>query len=136
MVLVDTNVILDITGSDPKWGKWSALQIEELGERETLAVNPLIYAELSIDYESPDDLDADLDDWGMVKLELPYKAAFAAGRAFLQYRREGGLRRSPMPDFYIGAHAALSGLALLTRDATRYKTYFPKLKIISPEDKN
>ena len=134
MVLVDTNVILDVTGDDPKWGEWSARQIEMLGERETLAINPLIYAELSVDYESPEDLDADLDDWGMVKLELPYKAGFSAGRAFIQYRREGGARRSPMPDFYIGAHALLGGLKLLTRDSGRYKTYFLGLKIICPED--
>jgi predicted nucleic acid-binding protein len=133
MILVDSNVILDITGQDTEWRDWSENQVAAWGSRESLAVNCLIYAELSIDYAKISDLDEDLTDWGMVKLDLPYEAAFLAGRAFVEYRKRGGNRRSPLPDFYIGAHAQVSGLRLLTRDAARYRTYFPKLKLIAPD---
>lgn len=133
MVLVDSNVILDVTGPDPKWMDWSAKQVATWGSRESLCINCLIYAELSIDYASAADLDTDLADWGFVKLELPYAAGFLAGQAFLQYRRRGGERESPLPDFYIGAHALTAGMRLLTRDASRYRTYFPRLKLITPD---
>ena len=132
MVLVDTNVILDVSGNDPVWGEWSARLIEHWGTREPLAINPLIYAELSIDYASSADLDDDLNNWGFVKLDLPYAAAFLAGQAFLRYRRGHGAKRSPLPDFYIGAHARVEGLRLLTRDVGRYRTYFPGIKLIAP----
>ena len=132
MVLVDTNVILDVSGNDPAWGEWSARQIEHRGTREELAINPLIYAELSIDYASSADLDDDLNNWSFIKLELPYAAAFLAGQAFLRYRRSHGAKRSPLPDFYIGAHARVDGLRLLTRDVDRYRTYFPGIKLIAP----
>jgi hypothetical protein len=133
MVLVDSNVIMDVTGHDPTWESWSAKQLEHWGSREQLAVNPLIYAELSIDYDSPQDLDLDLSEWGFAKLDLPYEAAFIAGRAFLSYRRSGGTKHAPLPDFYIGAHAQVAGLRLLTRDAARNRTYFPRLRLIAPE---
>ncbi len=132
MILVDSNVIMDVTGNDPTWGAWSAKQLEYLGTREELAINPMIYAELSIDYGSAQDLEQDVSEWGFIKLDLPYEAAFAAGRAFLSYRRSGGSRRSPLPDFYIGAHAQVTGMRLCTRDPARYRTYFPKVRLISP----
>lgn len=133
MILVDSNIILDVTGQDPTWMEWSAKQIADWGSREPLAINCLIYAEISIDYARADDLDLDLGEWGFVKLELPYEAGFIAGKAFLQYRQRGGARLSPLPDFYIGAHALVAGMRLLTRDASRYRTYFPKLKLIAPK---
>ncbi len=132
MILVDSNVVLDVTELESEWMEWSSRQIAVWGSRETLAINCLIYAEISIDYASASDLDLDLSEWGLVKLALPYQAGFLAGQAFLEYRKRGGARRSPLPDFYIGAHAQFAGLRLLTRDAVRYRTYFPKLKLIAP----
>lgn len=133
MILVDSNVIVDIFGRDPVWEEWSARQIDFWGSREMLAVNPLIYAELAIGYKKIEDLDADLSEAGFQKLELPYAAAFLAGKIFLKYRRRGGIKRAPLPDFYIGAHAQVANFSLLTRDVARYRTYFPKMKLIAPK---
>ena len=132
MVLVDANVLLDILTDDPKWRPWSEESFLVAVETDRAAVNPIIYAELSAAYRSAAELDRALSGWPVQRLSLPYEAAFPAAQAFLRYRREGGLRRSPLPDFYIGAHAQTAGLALLTRDATRYRSYFPKLRLIAP----
>lgn len=134
MVLVDANVLLDIITSDPKWFAWSAAQMERsLGQG--LAINPVIYGEVSAGFRKQEELDAALDLTEIERLGLPYEAAFRAGRAFIEYRSRGGSRRTPLPDFFIGAHAETAGLTLLTRDAGRYRTYFPKVRLIAPRMK-
>ena len=131
-VLVDTNVLLDIATEDPLWFDWSAAQLSKAANQDGLAINPIVYAELSVHYETLEALEAGLSGYAFARLALPWDAAFVAGKAFRRYRRRAGAKRSPLPDFYIGAHAAVSGLPLLTRDARRYRDYFPKLKIITP----
>ncbi|MBA3806349.1 MAG: type II toxin-antitoxin system VapC family toxin [Acidobacteria bacterium] len=132
MVLVDANVLLDIITSDPKWFEWSADRMER-ALAQGLAINPVIYAELSAGFRKEEELDAALGLAELERLPIPYQAAFRAARAFVEYRSRGGDRRSPLPDFFIGAHAETAGLTLLTRDAARYRTYFPKLRLITPE---
>ncbi len=133
MVLVDTNVLLDVLTDDPVWRSWSEEKILECGEVEDIAINPIIYAELAPAYRRSSELERSLKGWTLQRLQLPYEAGFIAGHVFVQYRREGGQRRSPLPDFYIGAHAQSERMALLTRDATRYRSYFPKVKLIAPK---
>jgi predicted nucleic acid-binding protein len=131
-LMVDSNVILDIATEDPSWAEWSAGKLEELAERYPLVINPIIYSEVSVGYERIEDLEAALPEHLFRREPLPWDAAFLAGKCFLAYRRAGGMRRSPLPDFYIGAHAAVSGYGLLTRDGRRYQKYLPKLKLFSP----
>ena len=131
-VLVDSNVLLDVLTDDPQWGEWSAVQLDACAAQGGLAINPIIYAEVSVGFERIEDLDAALTPDVFLRLPLPWEAGFLAGKAFLGYRRAKGARTSPMPDFYIGAHAAIEGLPLLTRDAKRYRTYYPKLALICP----
>jgi predicted nucleic acid-binding protein len=131
-VLVDSNVILDVLTEDPNWFEWSAQMLAEHADRGTLVINPIIYAEISIGFNQVEELEAALPDDFFRRDPLPYEAAFIAGRGFLEYRRRGGERRSPLPDFYIGAHAAVASLSLLTRDVNRYRTYFPSVQLISP----
>jgi predicted nucleic acid-binding protein len=131
-ILVDSNVILDVVTEDPKWYGWSSSQIEKLAESHTLVINPIIYSEVSIGFDRIEDLDQALPAEFFRREPLPWDAGFLAGKCFIAYRRSGGKRHSPLPDFYIGAHAAVSGIALLTRDMNRYKTYFPRLTLISP----
>jgi predicted nucleic acid-binding protein len=131
-VLVDSNVLLDIATNDPSWGDWSARALAEAVEHTTLVINPIIYAEVSIGYTTIEGLDAALPTTLYRREPLPWEAGFLAGKCFLQYRRRGGSRTSPLPDFYIGAHAAIGQLALLTRDAARYRNYFPSLEILAP----
>jgi predicted nucleic acid-binding protein len=132
VVLVDSNVIIDVRSEDPIWFDWSARTLADTADRYQLAINPVIYAEVSIDADRIEDLDVELPERDYLRLALPYAAGFLAGKAFVAYRRAGGERRSPLPDFYIGAHAAVERLTLLTRDAARYRTYFPTLTLISP----
>jgi predicted nucleic acid-binding protein len=132
IALVDSNVLLDVRSLDPVWFDWSAEALAETAERYELAINPVIYAEVSVDAERVEDLDVELAERDYRRLPLPYEAGFLAGKAFVSYRRAGGERRSPLPDFYIGAHAAVQRLTLLTRDAARYRTYFPTISLISP----
>ena len=131
-VLVDSNVILDVATEDANWFEWSAAQLERLAERHMLVINPIVYSEVSIGFERIEDLDRAMPADFFRREPLPWEAGFLAGKCFLKYRKAGGAQRSPLPDFYIGAHAAISGLTLLTRDAGRYKTYFPKLTLIAP----
>jgi predicted nucleic acid-binding protein len=131
-VLVDSNVILDIATADAEWADWSAAALARAAETSVLVINPLIYAEVSIGYDRIEALEDALSD-AFRREPLPWAAAFLAGKCFADYRRRGGDRRSPMPDFYIGAHAAVAGLRLLTRDAGRYRTYFPTVDLISPD---
>jgi predicted nucleic acid-binding protein len=132
-VLVDSNVLLDVLTDDPVWCAWSAEQIECLADDVVLAINPIIYAEVSVGFERIEGLEEALPETSFARLPLPWEAAFLAGKCFLEFRRRRGARRSPLPDFYIGAHAAVAGFQLLTRDATRYRSYFPKLRVIAPE---
>jgi hypothetical protein len=131
-VLVDSNVLLDIATNDPKWSDWSSNALAECSEHAPLVINPIIYAEVSIRYTTIEALDAALPSNLYQRKPLPWEAGFLAGKCFLLYRRRGGARISPLPDFYIGAHAAIGQLALLTRDAARYRNYFPKLSILAP----
>jgi predicted nucleic acid-binding protein len=131
-VLVDTNVLLDVFTEDPIWFEWSSDTLADLAETSTLVVNPIIYAEVSVRFERIEDLDQALPANRFERESLPWEAAFLAGKSYMAYRKRGGERRSPLPDFYIGAHAAVHGMALLTRDASRYRTYFPTLQLIAP----
>jgi predicted nucleic acid-binding protein len=131
-VLVDSNVILDIVTEDPQWLQWSAVNLADCANQGTLIINPIIYAEVSIAFEQMTELDAALPAEFFRRDPLPWEAALLAGRSYLQYRRRGGERRSPLPDFYIGAHAVVVGVSLLTRDVNRYRTYFPTLQLIAP----
>jgi predicted nucleic acid-binding protein len=128
--LVDTNVILDVITGDPKWHGWSASALRDAAEQSVLAINPIIFAEVSMKFDRIEDADRALVDFE--RRALTYEAGFLAGKAFLAYRRRGGMKRSPMPDFYVGAHALVERMRLLTRDATRYRTYFPALEIVAP----
>ena len=131
-VLVDSNVLLDIATKDPTWAAWSSRALAECAEYATLVINPIVYAEVSIGFQSIEALDAALPSRLYERAPLPWEGGFLAGKCFLAYRRQGGRRTAPLPDFYIGAHAAIEGLALLTRDAARYRTYFPKLEVLAP----
>lgn len=131
-VLVDSNVLLDVLTEDPEWFEWSSGQLATCADSHLLAINPIIYAEVSVGFGTIEELEEVLTANLFARLPLPWEAAFLAGKCFLKYRQRRGARRSPLPDFYIGAHAAVASLTLLTRDATRYRTYFPKLPLISP----
>ncbi|NTW67472.1 MAG: type II toxin-antitoxin system VapC family toxin [Nitrospirae bacterium] len=131
-VMVDSNVLLDILTEDKTWFAWSAEKLAECAESSTLCINAVIYAELSIGFARIEDLEAALPGDAFDRIHLPYEAAFLAGKCFLRYRRDVGLKRSPLPDFLIGAHAAVGGMTLLTRDSSRYRTYFPGLALICP----
>jgi predicted nucleic acid-binding protein len=132
-VLVDSTVLLDVLTEDPVWYGWSSDALAAAADESVLAINPLVYAEVSIGFERIEELDEALPPGTVTRLPLPWAAAFLAGKCFFAYRRAGGERRSPLPDFYIGAHAAVEGMPLLTRDATRYRTYLPRLEIIAPD---
>lgn len=131
-VLVDSNVLVDVIGGDPVWGAWSSATIARAAEETVLVIDPLIYAEVCAGFDRIEDVDAVLPRSLFRREPLPYEAGFLAGRCFREYRRRGGSRRSPLPDFYIGAHAAVAGYRLLTRDTARYRTYFPTLDLIAP----
>ncbi len=131
-VLVDSNVLLDVATADPVWSDWSSNTLERTADQAVLIINPLVYAEVSVGFPTIEALEAALPVDLYRREDLPYEAAFLAGKCFIRYRRDGGSRRSPLPDFYIGAHAAVAGYRLLTRDTTRYRTYFPTLQIIAP----
>jgi predicted nucleic acid-binding protein len=130
--LVDSNVLLDVITEDPKWLEWSSRALEKAAEESALVINPIIYGEVSIGFHRIEDLDAALSPSLIRREHLPWSAAFLAGKCFLAYRKGGGSKRSPLPDFYIGAHAAVAGMRLLTRDSARYRTYFPALEVLSP----
>ncbi len=133
VVLVDSNVLLDVLTQDPVWYAWSAAALAAVADESVLAINPLVYAEVSVGFERIEELDETLLAETFLRLPLPWPAAFLAGKCFLAYRRAGGEGRSPLPDFYIGAHAAVEGIPLLTRDAGRYRTYLPRLALIAPD---
>ena len=131
-VLVDSNVLLDVLTEDARWFGWSSETLARQAELGVLVINPIVYAEVSVGFERIEELDDALPPTMFQRAALPWEAGFLAGKCFRAYRRRAGVRRSPLPDFYIGAHAALTGMKLLTRDPARYRTYFPKLQLISP----
>lgn len=131
-VLIDSSVLIDVLLRDEQWFEWSASALTAAGNEAELVINPIIFAEASIRYRSIEDLNKALPVSLFRRDELPFEAAFLAGRAFVKYRRKGGSRTTPMPDFYIGAHAEVSGFSVLTRDPRRFRRYFPSVELIAP----
>jgi predicted nucleic acid-binding protein len=132
VTLVDSSVMLDILTADPRWTQWSSEALASARDDGNLVINPIVYAEVSVGFDKIEDLEEAVPASDFEREQLPYEAGFLAGKAFLAYRRRGGDRRFPVPDFYIGAHAAVRGYRLLTRDAARYRTYFPSVEVIAP----
>ena len=133
MLLVDTNVLVDVLEDDPDWADWSIGQLRAQSKLHRLAINPIIYAELSLTFSTVEALDQTLDDLDLVMVEMPRPALFLAGKAFVRYRRQGGTKSNVLGDFFIGAHAAVSTYPMLTRDTRRYTTYFPSVVLVGPE---
>ena len=130
--LVDSNVLLDLVTQDDEWLEWSDAMLTEAGAHGRLLLNPVVYAEVSVDFERMEEFDEAFPATFIERRGLPWDAAFLAGKCFERYRRAGGTRTAPLPDFFIGAHAAVEHLTLLTRDPRRFRAYFPKLRIIAP----
>lgn len=133
MTIVDTNVLLDLVTDDPVWAEWSLARMEAASLAGPLTINAVIFAELAVRYDRIEALDMFLEEAGIAMAPIPKPALFLAGKVFLQYRKAGGARTGVLPDFFIGAHAAVDRLPLLTRDAGRYRTYFPTLQLIAPD---
>jgi len=133
MLLVDTNVLVDVLADDPEWADWSIGQLRAQSKIHRLAINPVIYSELSLTFSTVEALDRTVDELGLAMIEIPRPALFLAGKAFVRYRRQGGKKENVLADFFIGAHAAVSQYPILTRDTRRYSSYFPKVKLIAPE---
>jgi predicted nucleic acid-binding protein len=133
VTLIDSNVLLDVFTEDPTWSSWSGAALAASRNAGTLVINPIVYAEISVRFERIEELDAAIPASDFLREDLPYPAGFLAGKAYIKYRRQGGAKTSPIADFYIGAHAAVCGYRLLTRDTTRYRTYFPKLTVVGPD---
>ena len=131
-VLVDSNVILDVVEDDDNWCEWSLSTLERIGESNQLVINPIVYAEVSIGFEMIEEVEDVLAKGGFRLIPIPKEALFLAGKAFLRYRHNQGKKSSPLPDFFIGAHAATVGMTLVTRDTKRVKSYFPTVNLISP----
>ena len=132
MVLVDTNVLLDVLQDDPQWAEWSIGQLRAQARVHVLAINPVIYAEISLSFSSLEALDAVVARLALEVQEIPMAALFLAGKALATYRKRGGSKAQVLPDFFIGAHAAVNRWPLLTRDASRFRTYFPSLAVVAP----
>ncbi len=132
-MLVDTNVLVDVLVNDPEWADWSTSQLRAQSQIHRLIINPIVYAELSLTFSSVEALDRVLADMVLPVVEVPKPALFLAGKAFVQYRRRGGQKSNVLADFFIGAHAAVARLPVLTRDAQRYQSYFPSVRLVTPE---
>ena len=133
--LVDSNVILDVLTEDVRWYAWSSSAMAQCADAGPLYINPIIYAEVSISFATIEEMESAIPAESFPRLQIPPEAAFLAGKAFLRYRRTRGVKITPLPDFFIGAHAAVAGLRLLTRDTRRYRTYFPSLQILAPSSR-
>ena len=133
MLLVDTNVLVDVLEDDPEWSDWSINQLRSQAKIHRLAINPVIYSELSLTFSSAEALDLTINDLGLAMIEIPRAALFLAGKAFARYRRPGGKKQNVLSDFFIGAHAAVSDFPILTRDSRRYTSYFPGIILITPD---
>ncbi len=134
MVIVDTNVLLDVLEDDSDWAEWSADRMRELAKIHDLAINPVIYAELSVTFNAIEELDAVVSDLALKFMEIPRPALFLAGKAFVRYRRQGGRKNNVLSDFFIGAQAAVLDCPVLTRDTRRYRRYFPTVALLAPPD--
>lgn len=134
-ILVDSNIILDVFLNDPNWADWSELTLAEYSANSTLYINPLIYTEVSVGFKKIEELELAIHKGGFQMIEIPKEALFLAGKAYLKYKKGRGIKRSPLPDFYIGAQAAVLDIDLITRDATRYRAYFPTVRLICPKKK-
>jgi predicted nucleic acid-binding protein len=132
MLLVDTNVLVDVLQNDPQWADWSISQMRAQASLHALVINPIIYAEVSLSFSTLEALEDVVRTLALELLEIPRPALFLAAKAYAQYRRRGGSKLQVLPDFFIGAHAAVEGWPLLTRDANRFKTYFPTLEVLAP----
>ena len=132
MLLVDTNVLIDVLEDDPQWADWSIRQLRDQSKVHPLAINPVIYAELSLTFSTVESLDKTVEALELLMQEIPRPALFLAGKAFVRYRRDGGTKTSVLADFFVGAHAAVAGCPVLTRDPRRYRSYFPSVTIIAP----
>jgi predicted nucleic acid-binding protein len=132
--LIDSNVLIDVATDDDTWGAWSGATLAWCADHGRLAVNPIIYAEVAAGFDRIERLDEVLPRQIFLRLPLPWDAGFLAGRSFVAYRRRGGTRTTPLPDFYIGAHAAVHDLTLVTRDPSRYRTYFPRVRLVAPTE--
>ena len=132
--LVDSNVLLDVLTEDRRWFEWSSSALEQCANAGRLYINPIVYAEVSVRFKTIEEIEAALPREFFQRLQIPFEAAFLAGKAFLAYRKKGGARTSTLPDFFVGAHAAIAGLCLLTRDSRRYKAYFPSLGLVCPAE--
>jgi predicted nucleic acid-binding protein len=130
--LVDTNILFDYLSDDSEWFDWAASMLAQAANDGFLAINPIVYAEVSVRFARVEDVEAALPVHYFRRAPIPWEAAFLAAKVYAQYRKQGGTRTAPLPDFFIGAHAAVAGMTLLTRDARRYREYFPKLKLIAP----
>jgi predicted nucleic acid-binding protein len=131
--LVDSTILIDLLTENSEWFEWSSAALTQAAQDGLLLINPLIYAEVSIRFSRIEDLDDALPPEDFIRTPLPWSAAFLAGKSFVDYRHRGGTKTAPLPDFYIGAHAAVAKFSLLTRDAVRYRTYFPTVKVIAPD---
>ena len=131
-VLVDSNIVLDVFTDDPNWADWSESMLEEYSNVSTLYINSIVYSEISIGFNRIEDLESAIIGAGFQMLDFPKEALFLAGKAFLKYKKKRGARSSPLPDFFIGAQAAVLNIALITRDVSRYRSYFPTVNLISP----
>ena len=131
-VLVDSNIVLDVFLNDPKWADWSESKLDEYDQFRALYINSIVYSEISIAFERIEDLESAIAKAGFQMLEIPKEASFLAGKAYLKYKKRKGTKRTPLPDFYIGAQAAVLNLDLITRDVSRYQRYFPTVKLITP----
>ena len=132
-ILVDSNIILDVFLDDPNWAEWSESKLEKFSAITKLYINPIVYSEISIGFKRIEELESVLNRAGFQMLDIPKEALFLAGKVFVKYRKNRGTKRSPLPDFYIGAHAAILEIELITRDESRYCTYFPTVRLICPE---
>jgi hypothetical protein len=132
MILVDTNVLIDVLEDDPQWAEWSVAQLRAQSKIHELAINAIVYAELSLAFERAEEVDDAVTRLELKLLEIPRPALFLAGKAFVAYRKAGGTRSNVLPDFFIGAHAAVAGVAILTRDPRRYASSFPKVRLLIP----
>lgn len=132
MTFVDTNILLDIVTQDPRWAEWSLDQLDKAELRGPLLINEIVFAELSVRYETLPDCEEIVEQFSLVVAPIPRAALFLAGKAYRRYRRSGGLKTGVLPDFFVGAHAAVEGLSLVTRDPRRYLHYFPTLDVIRP----
>ena len=132
-ILVDSNIILDVFLDDPIWAEWSETELDKFSSITKLFINPVVYSEVSIGFKKIEDLESALNHGGFQMLEIPKEALFLAGKACLRYRKNRGLKQSPLPDFYIGAQAAIFDMDLITRDVSRYRTYFPTVNLICPQ---